>query len=89
VGTFVLAIDISLEELIRFYKIYPDFQIVASLLRQLSWTHFTLLIPIKDELQRDFVALMYRIEKWSVRTLRQKIDTMLFERTYKPKVFSG
>jgi predicted nuclease of restriction endonuclease-like (RecB) superfamily len=32
-------------------------------------------------LQRDFYAEMCRIERWSVRTLRQKIDSMLYERT--------
>ena len=36
---------------------------------------------MKDELQRVFYAQMCRIEKWSVRTLRKKIDSMLFERT--------
>jgi predicted nuclease of restriction endonuclease-like (RecB) superfamily len=71
----------NLRRMMQFYEVFSDKQIVASLLRQLSWTHFTLLIPIKDELQRDFYAQMCRIEKWSVRTLRKKIDTMLFERT--------
>ena len=50
-------------------------------MRQLSWTHFTLLIPLKNPLQRAFYAEMCRIEKWSVKTLRSKIDGMLFERT--------
>ncbi len=47
----------------------------------MSWTHFIALIPIKDELQRDFYTQMCRIERWSVQTLRKKIDSMLFERT--------
>jgi predicted nuclease of restriction endonuclease-like (RecB) superfamily len=50
-------------------------------MRQLSWTHFTLLIPLKQPLQREFYTEMCRIEKWSVRTLRDKIDSMLYERT--------
>ena len=33
------------------------------------------------ELERAFYAEMCRLEKWSVRTLRSKIDSMLFERT--------
>ena len=36
---------------------------------------------MKDELQRDFYAEMCRVERWSVRTLRQKIGGMLYERT--------
>lgn len=47
----------------------------------MSWTHFRALIPIKNPLQRDFYTHMCRIEAWSVKTLRSKIDGMLFERT--------
>jgi predicted nuclease of restriction endonuclease-like (RecB) superfamily len=36
---------------------------------------------LDDDLKRDFYAEMCRIERWSVRTLRQKISGMLFERT--------
>ena len=39
-----------------------------------------MLIPIKDELKRDFHALMCSVEKWSVRVLRKKVDLMMFER---------
>lgn len=60
---------------------FPNAEIVAALLRQLGWTHFTLLIPIRDPLQRDFYAEMCRIEGWSTRELRRKIDGMLYERT--------
>src|SRR6185436_908858 len=45
------------------------------------WSHFIDLIPIKDPLKRGFYTEMCRIERWSVRALRQKIDSMLFERT--------
>jgi len=38
-------------------------------------------MPIKIDLERDFYTQMCRIENWSVRTLRKKIDSMLFERT--------
>ena len=39
-------------------KLTPDFNNVVSLIRQLSWTHFIVLILIKDELKRDFYAQM-------------------------------
>ncbi len=39
------------------------------------------MIPLNSPLQRDFYAEMCRIEHWSVRTLRQKIASMLYERT--------
>lgn len=71
----------SLRRMIQFAEVFPDEQIVASVMRQLSWTHFLELIPLKDPLQRDFYAEICRIERWSVRTLRQKIAGMLFERS--------
>lgn len=67
--------------MVQFSEIFPDKEIVVSLTRQLSWTHFVILIPIQDELKRDFYAEMCRIEKWNIRTLRKKIASMLFERT--------
>ncbi len=71
----------NLRRMIQFAEVFPDKEIVVSLIRQLSWTHFVALIPLKDDLQRDFYAEMCRIERWSVRTLRKKIDGMLYERT--------
>lgn len=56
-------------------------QIVATLARQLSWSHFLEVIPLKDELQREFYLTVAAEEKWTKRTLRAKIDGMLFERT--------
>jgi predicted nuclease of restriction endonuclease-like (RecB) superfamily len=71
----------NLRRMVQFAEAFPDQQIVAALLRQLGWTHFTLIIPFKDSLQRDFYAEMCRIEGWSTRTLRKKINGMLYERT--------
>lgn len=73
--------DKNLHRMIQFAEVFPDEKIVVSLTRQLSWTHFVTLIPFKEELKRDFYAEMCRIEKWSVRTLKNKIDSMLYERT--------
>lgn len=71
----------NLRRMIQFSEVFPDEQILVSLIRHLSWTHFIALIPLKDQLQRDFYAEMCRMERWSVRTLRKKIGSMLFERT--------
>lgn len=56
-------------------------EIVSTLSRQLSWSHFLEIIYQKDPLKRDFYAEMCRIERWSVRTLRERMASMLFERT--------
>ncbi len=71
----------NLFRMIKFAEVFPDEKIVSTLSAQLSWSHFVEIIPLKDELQRDFYAEMCRIEQWSVRTLREKMSGMLFERT--------
>ncbi|MBI3016185.1 MAG: DUF1016 domain-containing protein, partial [Candidatus Tectomicrobia bacterium] len=71
----------NLRRMVQFTEAIPDEQIVVTLLRQLSWSHFIALLPIKDPLQRDFYAEMCRIERWSVRMLRRQIGSMLYERT--------
>ena len=71
----------NLSRMIRFAECFPEEQIVATLSQQLGWSHFKEIIPLEDHLKRDFYAEMCRIERWSVRTLRQKISGMLFERT--------
>ncbi len=71
----------NLHRMIQFAEVFPDQQVTLSLTRQLSWSHFRLLIPIKDGIKRDFYAEMCRVERWNERTLRKKINSMLFERT--------
>lgn len=71
----------NLFNMIRFAEVFPDVQIVQTLSAQLGWSHFLEIIYEQDELKRDFYAEMCRIERWSVRTLRNKIKGMLYERT--------
>jgi predicted nuclease of restriction endonuclease-like (RecB) superfamily len=67
--------------MVQFAQVFPEEAIVATLSRQLSWSHFRELLPLKQPLQREYYAEMCRIERWSVRTLRARIDSMLYERT--------
>jgi predicted nuclease of restriction endonuclease-like (RecB) superfamily len=71
----------NIRHMIRFADAFPDVQIVSTLSRQLSWSHFKEMIYLKEPLQKEFYAEMCRVERWSVRTLRQKIASMLYERT--------
>lgn len=71
----------SLRRMVQFAELYPDEQIVVSLIRHLSWTHVLVLLPLKEPLARDFYAQMCSLERWSVRTLRERVDSMLFERS--------
>jgi predicted nuclease of restriction endonuclease-like (RecB) superfamily len=71
----------NLYRAIQFYESFPDEQIVSTLSTQLSWSHFIEILPIKAPLAREFYAEMCRVERWPVRTLRQKVGGMLYERT--------
>lgn len=71
----------NLFNMIRLAEVFPSPEIVQTLFGQLSWSHLVEIIHFQDELKRDFYAEMCRVERWSVRTLRQKISGMLFERT--------
>jgi predicted nuclease of restriction endonuclease-like (RecB) superfamily len=71
----------NLFNMVRFAQTFADREIVQSLSGQLTWTHLTQVIYLSDPLQREFYARMCAAERWSVRTLRGKIQGMLFERT--------
>ena len=71
----------KLRRMMQFAKSFPSLENVVTLSRQLSWSHFVALIPVKDDVARDFYAELCRYEKWNVRTLRKKISGMLYERT--------
>jgi len=71
----------NLRHMLRFAEAYPDAQIVSTLSRQLAWSHFLELIYLKDPLQRDFYTQMCSQERWTVRRLRERKNTLLFERT--------
>lgn len=71
----------NLRRMMQFAQSMPNPQIVTTLSTQLSWSHFQEVLPMKDELQREFYLTMAAEENWSIRTLRTKIDGMLYERT--------
>jgi len=70
-----LSFDLGLHErtlyrIVRFYNIYP---ILTTVLSELSWSHYLVLIDIKQEEERRFYELMSVNERWSVRELRKRI----------------
>jgi predicted nuclease of restriction endonuclease-like (RecB) superfamily len=70
-----------LRHCMRFSEIFSDYQIVSTLCRQLSWSHFKEVLYIEEELKRTFYIEICQVEKWSVRTFRERIQSMLYERT--------
>ena len=71
----------TIRRMMQFASLFPDIKIVTPLVTQLSWTHFLLVMPIKDPLAREFYLTMAANQRWSKRTLEAKIDGMLYERT--------
>jgi predicted nuclease of restriction endonuclease-like (RecB) superfamily len=71
----------ALTRMTKFSEAFPEQSVVLMLARTLSWSHFRELLPMEQPLQREFYAEMCRMERWSVRTLKNKIDSMLYERT--------
>lgn len=71
----------ALTRMIKFSEVFSEQSIVATLSQVLSWSHFRQLLSLDKPFQRDFYAEMCRVERWSVRALRKKIDGMLYERT--------
>lgn len=67
--------------MMQFAQLFPDEQIVAQVARQLSWSHFIEVLPLKNDLQREFYISLAAAEKWGRNRLRKEIDSMLFERT--------
>lgn len=65
----------------QFYSLYRDDEIVASLLRQLPWTHHMLIMGrCRREEEREFYIRMACREKWRSRELDRQIKGALFER---------
>lgn len=71
----------NLRRMVQFAQAFPDAEIVASLMRQLSWTHFLQLLPLKTEPARHFYARQCMAERWSVRELHRQIERKVFERS--------
>lgn len=71
----------NLYRMLQFADHFPDEPAVVALSETLSWSHFVELLLVKDELARAFYVEMCRLERWSVRTLRERLGSMLFERT--------
>jgi predicted nuclease of restriction endonuclease-like (RecB) superfamily len=71
----------QLRHCLRFAETFPDSQIVSEVRRQLSWTHIKTIIYLENEVKRQFYVEMCKMEKWSTRTLQERINSMLFERT--------
>jgi predicted nuclease of restriction endonuclease-like (RecB) superfamily len=71
----------QLHHCVRFAEVFTDVEIVHTLCTQLSWSHIRLIIPLDEPLKREFYIEICKLEKWSVRTFQERINSMLYERT--------
>jgi predicted nuclease of restriction endonuclease-like (RecB) superfamily len=71
----------NLRRMMQFSEIFPDFEILSPLVSQLSWTHFTLLLPLQNNEARMFYAKQTIASKWSKRELQNQIERKAFERS--------
>jgi predicted nuclease of restriction endonuclease-like (RecB) superfamily len=71
----------NLRRMLQFAQAFTQPEIVATLSRQLSWSHVVALLPLKTDDARQFYAHKAADERWSVRELRRHIDRKAFERT--------
>jgi hypothetical protein len=55
----------NLRRMMQFAELFPDFEIVVPLARQLSWSHFLVILPLKSELARMFYARAASESSWS------------------------
>jgi predicted nuclease of restriction endonuclease-like (RecB) superfamily len=73
--------DKNLRRMIQFAERFPNIEIVVTLSRQLSWSHFLVLIPLKTEQERLFYGKLVKDSNFGVRELRKQISKKVFERT--------
>ena len=71
----------KLRHCLRCAETFSENDIVSATQRQLTWTHLKSLMYIKDPLERQFYACMCGVEHWDTRTLDEKIDQQLYQRT--------
>lgn len=70
----------NLRRMMRFAEVFSDFTIVAPVVRQLSWSHFLMLLPLKSEESRAYYSQKSTEENWSKRELQYQIERKAFER---------
>ena len=71
----------NLRRMMQFADQFTDREIVVTLSRHLSWSHFLAIIPIKNLEAKLFYANQVSDQLMSVRDLRKQIAAKTFERT--------
>ena len=70
----------SASSLWNYRQFYLDFPILATAWRELSWSHFKMMLRVKDQDARTWYANEAATQGWSVRALDRQISTLFYER---------
>jgi DUF1016 N-terminal domain len=70
----------NLRRMMQFAEQFTDFSIVVPLARQLTWSHFLKILPLKKEEAKIYYAQKAIEETWSKRELQNQIERKSFER---------
>ena len=68
------------DNLWRMRQFYLCFQKLGAVSRELSWTHYRLILSLKDKTAMEFYAKEAVGSNWSVRQLKRAIETLSYER---------
>lgn len=82
-----LALDLSYPEsnlwrIVQFYRCYP---ILVTVSRELSWSHYVVLIAINNANERKFYESQIIKNCWSVREIRKKIKANEYKKCNQPE----
>ncbi len=70
----------SPQSLWNFRQFYIEFPILSTAWRELRWSHYKLLMRVKDANARDWYATETISQGWSVQALDRQISTLYYER---------
>jgi predicted nuclease of restriction endonuclease-like (RecB) superfamily len=76
----------NLKYMRQFYVAFPKGHALSD---QLTWTHYRLILSVKDEQSRRFYLTESIKAKWSTRQLNRQINSLLFERLAKSRDKQG
>ena len=70
----------SAQSLWSYRQFYLAFPILSTAWRELSWSHFKVLLRVKDAQAKSWYAAEAAAQGWSVRALDRQINTLFYER---------
>ncbi len=64
----------------QFYLAFPESEKLYALRRELSWTHYRLIMRVENPAARDYYIREAANDRWSTRVLERHINSLYYER---------